>query len=316
MAAGDKVNVSVYNAIQSTIAPVLGAGSGDTGYGQTVTSAQISSPASSTKIKSAEWTALYNDILTCYNHQNSTNGTLTSPTTSTKVSAQLAADYQTMATGCVTNRLQFNSGYVSTASGATASRPGNTWGPSSINSMTATFTYDFGSYAAARYYFNTGSDLRMTASMAGSFTAGTKDAAWKIALQWIGNLIFTAHYTTNTGTAGTGSQIGFHELTGSFQEIYVQTLSSYIPNKISAQAKIVGAVITIYFIFEDLSVSSNQTVYTYPPYGQSFGPYGVDEYVTGAVDVACSFRYASGGTPNSVTGSTPTSSVTTAVTNV
>lgn len=83
MAAGqfNKIEWSDYNAIQSVIAPVLGAtatASGNTGYGQTVASSQVSQYA---KITNTQWANLRTDILRARQHQTGTDltGTLAVP---------------------------------------------------------------------------------------------------------------------------------------------------------------------------------------------------------------------------------------------
>jgi hypothetical protein len=79
MAAGqfNKIEWSDYNAIQSVIAPVLGAtptASGTTGYGQAVTSSQVTQYA---KITNTQWGNLRTDILRARQHQTGTDLTST-----------------------------------------------------------------------------------------------------------------------------------------------------------------------------------------------------------------------------------------------
>jgi len=79
MAAGqfNKIEWSDYNAIQSVIAPVLGAtptASGNTGYGQSVASSQVTQYA---KITNIQWGNLRTDILRARQHQTGTDLTST-----------------------------------------------------------------------------------------------------------------------------------------------------------------------------------------------------------------------------------------------
>jgi len=79
MAAGqfNKIEWSDYNAIQSVIAPVLGAtptASGNTGYGQAVASSQVTQYA---KITNTQWGNLRTDILRARQHQTGTDLTST-----------------------------------------------------------------------------------------------------------------------------------------------------------------------------------------------------------------------------------------------
>lgn len=289
---GSRIQAVDYNAIQTIIAPVLGSGSGDTGYGQSVSSTQLSLPATNTRITAAQWNALRSDILTCYNHQNSSNGSLTQPTTSIQITANDYNAYLSMASGCVTNRLSFYSSNASTATVLTATKAGNTWGFNQVSQtvyIDASFTL---TADQARYYFNTGSDLRISASLSGSWGASTKDYSWQSALNQMGTIVFGAHATTTAPGAsspGTGSNIGYYELTSSFQQIYIKTTSTYVPNKVVILAKAVtsggNVTVTIRTRFED----DNSQI--------------IDELVQGALTFTMTSRYASG---NGITITTPT----------
>ena len=74
---GNKIEWTDYNAIQSVIAPVLGAtatASGTFGYGQTVSSSQVTQYA---KITNTQWGNLRTDILRARQHQTGTDLTST-----------------------------------------------------------------------------------------------------------------------------------------------------------------------------------------------------------------------------------------------
>lgn len=66
MAVGDKIAASDYNTIQGKIALVLGSGSGDYGYGQTVRSTSV---AANSKISMTQWSNLRTDLLRARQHQ-------------------------------------------------------------------------------------------------------------------------------------------------------------------------------------------------------------------------------------------------------
>ena len=320
MAQGDKVKVGVYNTIQSTIAPVLGTGSGTTGYGQTVSSSQLSSPGTSTKITTGQWNALRNDILTCYNHQNSVNGSLTIPTLSTKVSAQLASDYQTMATNCVTNKDNFYSGYATLSSSTQTDQAANTWGPTGSNTWKITYRLTWSNADSARYFFNAGGQVRFNAAAATGIADGpptdntTKNYAWYSTLNQMGTIVFDNYSTYTLAGAyspGTGSSYGYSntQSLGQGNLLYTKLTSTYTPNAYRIYLDPGASSLTFYVEFEDLSVSANQTVYTYDPYGQSFGPYGVDEFITVQCSNYIKLYYASGTGQVDVSSYLPTVSV-------
>lgn len=90
MAVGDKIAANDYNTIQGKIALVLGTGSGDYGYGQTVSSSPVSV---NSKISTAQWSSLRSDILRAYQHQvgGDQSAQITDPAISLTVSAADAA---------------------------------------------------------------------------------------------------------------------------------------------------------------------------------------------------------------------------------
>jgi hypothetical protein len=297
---GSRINASEYNSIQTTIAGVLG-----TLYGQTVNSSQIPtpSPTSITKIKATQWQALYQDILTCYNHQNSTAGSLTWPTTSTKVYYSDLSAYQTMANGCATNYLNFNSSYYQTYNllidqiGANGQ---NNFGLNGVNeTLTHTMVMQFASSTTAGYYFNSGGQIRYTSSLVSgsSTTPGTKDYSWASMLSHMGTLVIGANSTTviNQNLSGQTQNVlatttGYNQLTSTPTLLYQIVSSSYNPNQVDIYGSVSGNTLTLLVKYEDQS-------------GQPNPPWGTDEYVTGVVEPVLSLYYAYGGptSPNVAT---------------
>lgn len=83
---GTKILVTDYNTIQSKIENVLGTGSGDYGYGQAVSSSQVSL---SSKISVLQWSNLRSDILKARQHQtgNDLTTSLTNPAVGINITA-------------------------------------------------------------------------------------------------------------------------------------------------------------------------------------------------------------------------------------
>jgi hypothetical protein len=80
MTVNNKVRAVDYNTIQTRVANILGVGSQNRGYGQTVRSSQVSSGTASVaanKITTTEWLNLYYDIFNIFRHQTNTNPTAT-----------------------------------------------------------------------------------------------------------------------------------------------------------------------------------------------------------------------------------------------
>jgi hypothetical protein len=82
---GTSILASDYNNIQTKIAGVMGVGSGQSGYNQTLSSAQV---GNTDAIRATQWTALRNDLLRARQHQTGTDQSanlvdVTASTTST-----------------------------------------------------------------------------------------------------------------------------------------------------------------------------------------------------------------------------------------
>jgi len=100
------------------------------------------------------------------------------------------------------------------------------WGASwyyGENTVRHSFTVDFGSSQAARYFFNSGGQIRFSASRTGG-TISAQNTSWTQLLTEMGTIVF--NYTGTTGTTGTGSNIGFYDLTNSAQTVFTKTASS------------------------------------------------------------------------------------------
>ena len=75
--AGEIITAARYNTLQNRVSQLLGTGLGDFGYGQTVTSSQVSAPSESTladgdKITAQQLNNLRNDMNRAFLHQNGT----------------------------------------------------------------------------------------------------------------------------------------------------------------------------------------------------------------------------------------------------
>jgi hypothetical protein len=111
----------------------------------------------------------------------------------------------------------------------------STWGAAS-GGITAVATVSFTSEDAARYFFNSGGEVRFAISHP---TGSTQNTNWNTALTNVGTVAFKAHSTTRTGTAGTPTAIGYYELTTSDQSILSGAIGSgaYSTNSIAVSAR-------------------------------------------------------------------------------
>jgi len=266
-----------YNTIQSKISLVLGVGSSDYGYGQSVSSNQV---AAGQKISVTQWNNLRTDLLKARQHQTGLDetGNLTQPTTSVKIIEADRAAYNSMADSATTNRLaippptQATRENLITPAVRTAAWNGI---------ITHTITVNFADATAARSFFNAGSAIEFTASRAGG-TSGTKNTSWSTLLTNMGRVSFGYTTTTATGTGST-SATGYYDLSSSDQVIFSKATETptYSPNT--------------YRVLARTGTSAAQVIFTVQFRDDSSpGGFGIDEDVDGTLTSTVQVYRASG----------------------
>lgn len=257
-----------YNNIQSSIGQVLGAGSGTYGYNQTVLSSQV---AVNAKITALQWQNLYTDLIAARTHQTGLNETsnLTYPTTSTVIKESDRAAYTVYASTISTNRLVTPpSGQATLDTYATGTRTA-AWN----GTITHTVVLTFSSVNNARGFFNAGGYIQIFASETPD-VSNLKNNSWQTMLSNMGIIRMNYNATTQTGTGGTTTAIGYTNLTTSPQLIFQKLTETptYSPNQydIYANVNATGIQITFSIQFADLS-------------GQPNPPFGTDENITGTL---------------------------------
>lgn len=199
-------------------------GGADFGYGQTQ---QSNSVNVGDTITASQWTAIFDSIHKSAGHQSATS---VGNVPSSVVPGDIIAVFDDPSAGLLPvidnvrdNRLSINPANLTTTtlgSKLQSTRPDTTtWTNQLIHELTVTFT----SYDAGRYFFNTGGEIHMSAERAVGNGSGdaTQNSNWDILLAQVGTVSFGINETVNDGTQGTGSSIGFYDLTGSYQQIYV-----------------------------------------------------------------------------------------------
>jgi hypothetical protein len=171
MAQYTTILASEFNAVQSTVANVLGAGSGTRGYGSSVTSAQVSAGAFITK---AQFDALRADMNVCYNHISGSASGATNVVVGNAVAWANIVTYQVGATYVDTNR---DSSVSGTSSASSLTLPAG-WGNASTNRRaTLTGTFTWASADAMRYFFNQNSYINIYGSAAAG-GGSSKSNSW------------------------------------------------------------------------------------------------------------------------------------------
>jgi len=301
ISTGQKITAQDYNNIQSSVGTILGNGSGDSGYGQSVASSQV---ASRSKVTLAHYTNLWIDLWRCRWHQTGTDPTLdaTFPpdyrgvTAGTTVKASDWTKLSNTAATVVTNKLA-----TPPAAGGQGGRSAFSFGDVIRNTpwngtLQHTAQINFGSLDNARYFFNSGGRIEISASIAGPFSAGStqKDVSWNTILTGMGTIYFSAHGTSATGTMDSiASSFGFHELVNSATPAtpviiayrHAPNTYNYYPNEYVLQVYWISG--TLYFNpqFQDASLAPA----SYPDAG-----FGIDENVDGTTTSTIQAYYAIG----------------------
>lgn len=262
---GTRATATDYNNIQTSIATILGVGSGQSGYGQAVASSQVSAGA---VISTTQWTNLRTDLARARVHQtNVAVGTgsasiaanrgspyqeLQTVTSSTTISEDIRDQYNQFSTGVTAQKTLAASAQMSastTPSGITnpVSVTGSWGGASQNQSRTHSFTLTFAGYTPTggsavssadhiRCFFNAGGYIQIQSTRTGA-AATTKDTEWSNMLANMGNFVFGGTTSTVTGSTNTGSTIssatGFHSLTTGAAA--VQVLNSVGPAGVYAE---------------------------------------------------------------------------------
>src|SRR5262245_41761167 len=171
---GQTSRASDFNDHAASANSLWGTGSGDRGYGQ----GTLSVPAVGTPIKGSDWTSLRTVLANLCSWQN-TATTLLPPSGSVAAGAAITAfptgetpSIPDLFSLCDTNRLNYVVGNMTLTSSAASTTRGSTWD----SFIQAGFSITFADENAARYFFNTGGELRI--AFAHPNTSSSQDINW------------------------------------------------------------------------------------------------------------------------------------------
>ena len=267
--AGDKILDDLYNTLVNSSSSPFGynhfAGTGSTIYGLGQT--HIATTSAGTTVQASQWNTLLTAIDNIANHTNDTvtARTQVSAGDTIAIKAALEADLATLAAsvalGCP-NTTALGTNAVGSSTNAA------TWNSTSTIERSVTFA----DADKMRHFFNAGGKIRIDPSCITGIN-GSKDTVFNdLTVTATGNLDIGAHASTRSGSGETlttnGLNLGFHELTTSYQTILKLTSdnSGYTSNTVEYQAKLNAAVgtavtITVKMISTD---AADDTTYTSP----------------------------------------------------
>lgn len=230
------ISVADYNAIRTNVISIIGVGSETRGYGQSINSVARSVNA---RISQADWDNLRFDLLNARIHQNG-SGTLTEINENQTVGAGTINLYEELRTIIDDNRFAVAAGQFLT----TGANANNTTLTSSTdynsspwkNEIQCTLTVTFTDATRARYFFNSGSTVRIQSSRSNGLRTDAQNTAWTSLLTSAGQREFGGQIPNSSFTPMDGTN--FYKLTNVFQEFFSLSLSSpYSANRYVLEAR-------------------------------------------------------------------------------
>jgi|TARA_B100001094_G_scaffold85454_1_gene81879 hypothetical protein len=286
MAVGDLITAARYNNAQGRVEAILGVGSTNEGYGQTVASSQVSS---NVIIDATHVNAMFTDLKKIFVHQTGGNpnsiaevevGDTVAEDTSGADTKEGFKDYEDFISIIETasNRFRLAGSQSSTLNNAEVIQRRNQW----TAPIECEFQVSFADSNARRHFFNAGGSLTFVSSLSGTPTSGdsvAKSQDWAAILGNAGTVNMNYDVTTTSGS-GVVQSIGNFDLTTSYQEIYRKSATGvYGNNNYILYAKApTSSTIHIKYEFFDAAVSG----------------YKIDEPVQGLLEAKIGFVRASG----------------------
>jgi len=286
MAVGDLITAARYNNAQGRVAAVLGNGSGNEGYGQTVTSSIVNN---NLRVTAQHINNLYEDLKKIRVHQtggipNSISQVAIGDTIGDAASdgdiTKGFDDYESLITTVESTGQRFllASTQRTVDIDAKVDQRRNQW----TAPIKCQFRMTFRNADHRRHFFNSGGSLTIVSSISNPPVSGdsfAKTQDWQSILNNSGTV--SIDYTT-TSTTGTGitQSIGNYDLTTSYQEIFRKSATGiYGNNNYYIRAKAPSSSIV------DIEVEY---------FDHNPGGYKIDEPVQGLLEAKAGFVRASG----------------------
>lgn len=223
MTTGSDITAAGFKAIQDKAESLLGIGSASRGYGQTVQSTDY---AVGTRIEKAQWDLLRFDIINIRTHQDGVPPPIVTVNVGDVISYGASSpntNYDTLLEQAIANRFNIGAGR-SMLSAVDTKTFSSAWSTQAQCTITVTFSNS----NQARYFFNSGGKIRVSASRSGG--SGTaQDGAWTNLLNAIGIREFGA---------ATDPFVNFYTLTNSYQIYYQNSATTpYSANNYRLEAR-------------------------------------------------------------------------------
>jgi len=284
---GSTIEKADYDTIKAKVDLVFGTGSGQTGYGQSITSPTVSAGS---VIYAASWLALRNDMVKCRQHQGITvsNGSATDganllvPASGNSITEALRNQFNLFSNTITSDKFLIGASQYSSEGLITGTRS-TAWNGTLTHTVTVSSTAD-----NMRYFFNAGGKIRVSANRSGG-TSSSKNTTWDTMFTQMGEFVMDYTQTTVTGSSATGSAVGWFDLTTSNQLIGQKSApsGSYAENR--------------YYVYARKDAGSTQLILTIEFQDNDIGDPNFDENADGTLNSVVS-QYRPSGANVSVTG--------------
>jgi len=223
------------NELQTRIANILGTGSGQSGYGQTLASSQVST----TDIVDADHlNNMYADLIRMRIHQVGTFSNLTNVDENLNVIAEETSyfvnnsgqqsadpegtyngilDYERLMSSIEADKFLIDTTQAKIEDVLSSARSVS-WNDSIYHEFSVTFQDE----NHRRHFFNSGGQIRFSATNTGT-SLSDKGTSWKTLCEQVGIVKFNYNSTASLSGNGQGSNIGNYGLTTTYQTIYTYT---------------------------------------------------------------------------------------------
>lgn len=262
-----------YNTIQSTLAKVLGPPTDATpqyGYNQLVTSSQV---AVSNIVTLSQWTNLRSDMIRARGHQTgsaSESNNISLPTSLSLITEATRSEYLTYANLIDTYRQTLGSSGQYSIEPVVSAQRIDDWN----GNIFSTITMNFGDNPTMRAFFNAGGVIKFDVNMTGTFNSFStvKDNTWTTMFSQMGQITFDRAGTTLAqGSLGTTTNVGFFNLTNSYQTIFTKSApgGSYASNEFKIVAQVSSGTLVFQCQYNDISTGAGSS---YGTAGATAGP--------------------------------------------
>lgn len=223
MAIGTDITAASFKTIQDKAERLLGTGIASQGYGQSVQSIDY---AVGTRIEKAQWDLLRFDIVNIRTHQDGAPPPIVTVNVGDVISFGASSpntNYDTLLEQAIANRFNIGPGR-SMVSAIDTKTFTSSWSTQAQSTLTATFA----NANEARYFFNAGGKIRISATRVGG-TTSQQNNAWTNILASTGIVQFGA---------ATNPTINFYNLTNVYQTCFQNSATTpYSANNVRLEAR-------------------------------------------------------------------------------